>query len=266
MAWTCGTCWRGFSTARAREQHMYALDHSIPQHECDRCSSYFGTRSAVVNHMNTKNHWHYECSICNETWPTIEQRTDHEISDHYYCADCERLFNSYNNIKMHLNSRVHRGKNLACPFCKQNYTTATGLAHHLERGACPKAPFLDQDEVYRLVRRKDPSGLFSKNLIGWEGSEKYKATALAWNGRAYECFICHRQFSQLHSLDQHVSSPTHQQNLYHCPKRNTCGREFTTLAALMSHLESESCGYTKFENVQRATRSIMSGDRLITFN
>jgi len=50
--------------------------------------------------MNDKNHFAYECHICDETWPTEEDRTVHENEEHCYCADCNRFFRSYNGIKM----------------------------------------------------------------------------------------------------------------------------------------------------------------------
>ncbi|KAI1779637.1 hypothetical protein F4818DRAFT_436941 [Hypoxylon cercidicola] len=175
------------------------------------------------------------------------------------------MFMNQNNIRMHLNSRTHRGQDITCPFCKTGYTSATGLAHHLEGGSCPQASFLTRDEVYRVVRSKDPSDLISKNLIGWHGSASYEATGQTWNGRAFECYFCHREFLQIHSLNQHLNSPAHQQALYHRPNRNGCGRDFKTLAAIMNHLESESCAFTRFETVQRTVGDIMSGNRLLTF-
>ncbi|KAI6090150.1 hypothetical protein F4821DRAFT_256299 [Hypoxylon rubiginosum] len=238
MSWRCRTCNRQFKTWRARDQHVDALDHDPLD---------------------------FECHICYDIFPDDEERRDHEVEDHHYCVDCDRHFQNLNNIKMHLNSRTHRGQNIACPFCKNGFTTATGLAHHLEGGGCSRAPFLNRDEVYKVVRQKDPSGLISKKLIGWDGSPTYKATAMAWNGSAYECYFCHREFRQINSLDQHLSSPAHQQALYHCPNRHGCGKEFKTLASIMNHLESESCSFTRFETVQRTVNDIMSGNRLLKF-
>ncbi|KAI1456268.1 hypothetical protein F4805DRAFT_433006 [Annulohypoxylon moriforme] len=265
---TCGTCGSEFSSQKSRRQHMYALNHDMPKHECDTCFCFFGSRGAVVNHMNAKNHWRYDCDLggCASYFPTEEALRDHEVEDHYYCDPCNRYFTCYNNIKMHLNSRIHRGLNIQCPFCMQHYATATGLSHHMETGSCPIAPCLNRDLVYRIVRAKDPDHLISNKLIEWDGSPQYEATAAAWNGSAYQCYLCRRTFRQLTSLNQHLSSPIHQQDLYHCPQGYPCNREFATLAALMNHLESESCGYTKFENVQKSVRGIMSSDRLIGFN
>ncbi|KAI2464899.1 hypothetical protein F4781DRAFT_411154 [Annulohypoxylon bovei var. microspora] len=262
---TCGSCGDEFSSHQKRERHMNAWGHSMPLHECDSCFLFYDSRDEVVSHMNRVNHWFYKCNSCRESFPDEQYLRNHEVVGHYYCYPCNRNFNSYNNIKMHLNSRVHRGRNLECPFCKQAYTTATGLTHHMESGFCPKATNLNRDVVYRIIRANDPTNLISKKLLDGPVSRRYEATALAWNGHSYECYLCHRKFQQITSLNQHLGSAAHQQNLYHCPNRIVCGREFSTLAALMNHLESESCGYTKFENVQRSAKNITNLNRLIGF-
>ncbi|KAI0482949.1 hypothetical protein GGR56DRAFT_686097 [Xylariaceae sp. FL0804] len=323
MGWTCGTCWREFAFLNSRHQHMVALGHHQPPFECDTCERYFGSAQAVDQHMNACNHFYWECRVCEETWPTEEDRRDHEIDDHEhwecddcgdafcseedlcihqvedhgyhecavcfkafesdedrrahevddhcYCSPCGRSFQNNNNIKMHLNSAVHRGRSIQCPFCRAPFASATGLGHHLESGACPRAPGFDRDAVHKLVRSKDPGGLVTKKLLkgaggeGSSGAPRYEATELAWNGQVYECYLCHRDFAKLESLNQHLASSAHEAVRYHCPNRAGCGREFTTLAGLMNHLESESCGYTRFENVQRGVKNIISGDKRITF-
>jgi hypothetical protein len=97
---------------------------------------------------------------------------------------------------------------MACPFCTQGFTTATGVAHHIEAGSCPKVPHVNRDVVYELIRSKDPSGLISKKLIGWKGSATYEASTRTWNGNGYECYFCPRELTTLHGLNQHSNSPT----------------------------------------------------------
>jgi len=55
-----------------------------------------------------------------------------------------------------------------------------------------------------------------------------------------------------------------QQNLYHCPNRG-CGLDFKTLASTINHLESESCGFMRFEAVQRNMGDLISSNRRLTF-
>ncbi|KAF4821373.1 hypothetical protein CGCSCA4_v008871 [Colletotrichum siamense] len=76
--------------------------------------------------------------------------------------------------------------------------------------------------------------------------------------------MCGNLYGKLNSLNQHLNSPVHQQSLYHCPNRH-CGREFTTLAATMNHLESESCGFMRFEAVQQNVGRILDSRRMIQF-
>ncbi|KAI1148929.1 hypothetical protein F4825DRAFT_432329 [Nemania diffusa] len=268
MDWVCGTCHRTFGSWHAREQHMDALAHEqypSSTFSCYSCPYTFRTQSGAQEHMRLANHYQYLCNFCNLTQPTQDAIKEHEAEAHFWCFDCERGFQSSNNIKMHLNSRVHRGSTITCPWCKSTYTTAAGLAHHLETGSCPKATHLNRDELYKHVRHLDQDGLIANKLIGWQGSTIYEATKRAWNGKYYECYFCHRLFNYLDSLNQHLQSPAHQQKLYHCPNRIHCKKEFTTLAGVCNHLESESCSAMRFETVQRHFQGILGRDRLIGY-
>ncbi|KAI1183624.1 hypothetical protein F5B17DRAFT_443299 [Nemania serpens] len=237
MGWRCDTCGRSFGSTRALRQHMSALGHveSPFQFKCHRCPTMFRTSSDADDHMCLYNHWSQQCSRCPASTPTEDQLKQHEIECHFWCSKCEREFQSYNNIKMHMNSRVHLGTSITCPCCTSSFTTATGLAHHLETGSCPKATGLNRDVVYNLIRSVDHNGLIAKNLIGWHGSTTYEASERA-------------------------------NKLYHCLNRGGCGKEFTTLAGVCNHLESETCGVISFQTVQRHFQGMLRGDKLIAFH
>ncbi|KAH8171557.1 c2H2-type zinc finger domain-containing protein [Sarocladium implicatum] len=272
MASTCGTCWRQFPAGwQSREQHMKATGHEPPPFECNYCDRFFASQKAVNQHMDALNHWNiteYECDIesCSDAFSEEGDLREHEVTEHYYCDDCDQFFQDYNSIKHHRNSKIHRAANMPCPFCQKLYHSATGLVHHLERGSCPKAP-LDRTKMYEAVQRRDPNGVLTKKLLTWsEASVVYEATELAYNEDedAYQCYLCKKQFRSLQSLNQHLKSPVHQQDLYRCPNRS-CKREFTTLAAVISHLESEACQFMRFEAVQSTTQRILDPTRMIQF-
>lgn len=113
---------------------------------------------------------------------------------------------------------------------------------------------------------------------------EYSATSQSWNGSAYECYLCHRAFSKLGGLDQHLNSPVRQyffsshvllrwyntnlqavddQALNHCPTK-TCG-DFKTLGAILQHLESESCGVARFAAVQNTISGVIGHGKLLKF-
>ncbi|KAI1174358.1 hypothetical protein F4777DRAFT_554212 [Nemania sp. FL0916] len=266
MAWGCCDCGRQFVSRRAFDQHSAAVGHRefLPTIRCYQCPRGFYTQDDADEHMSLCSPGKWRCEFCHETASTEKLLWEHEAFYHRWCSRCQRSFQNMNNAIMHFRSYTHLGSTIGCPFCKTTFTTAAGLAHHLERGSCLYAPNLNRDKVYRLVRKIDPQGYVAKNLLGWEGSVTYTASERSWNGYYYQCYFCHRNFNTLYSLNQHLASPVHQQKYYHCPNPN-CRKEFTTLAAVCNHLESESCGYMRFETVQTQFQGIMRGDRLITY-
>ncbi|KAK8237628.1 putative zinc finger protein [Phyllosticta capitalensis] len=214
-----------------------------------------------------------ECEGCYRTFNTYRGRFDHmKALDHFqtYCVDCDRNFMNGNNLDQHLKSRIHRGANVGCPFCKRGFTTASGVSHHLETGSCPRAPNVNRETLHKMIRSHDPNGFITQKQLGWHDDDSSIPTTVgwnynnAWNGDFYECFLCHREFNQTNSLRQHLESPAHARKLYHCPN-GRCPKEFAGLAMLFNHLESESCNFVKFEAVQRNVNGILTGNRLIGF-
>lgn len=167
-----------------------------------------------------------------------------------------------------MRSHVHRGNSINCPFCKKGHTTASGVGHHLETGSCPQAPSLNRDTILRLVRERDTQGLITNRQIEWHDAEsaRYEVSTMSHNGFNWECYLCHQEFTTQKGLTQHVNSPRHMQKAYKCPNvRGGCERHFVSLAALFNHLESERCGFMRFENVQLHARQILDGRRMISF-
>lgn len=97
----CGTCGKGFPAGwAARDNHCRSTGHSPPTYECDTCDAWFYAHHSKWQHMEAKNHFAWKCDDCVETWPTEEQLKEHQVDDHFYCAGCDRYFNSRNNLKM----------------------------------------------------------------------------------------------------------------------------------------------------------------------
>lgn len=141
------------------------------------------------------------------------------------------------------------------------------MTHHLETGSCSKARQLNRDTILAEVRRRDPNHLITKKLLTYPDSgSSITATSASYNCDTllYECYLCHKGFRELKSLNAHVNSPVHKEKVYHCPGR-ACAREFRALAALFNHLESESCGAVRFDAVQRNVCGFLSGKRMIGF-
>ncbi|EPS29140.1 hypothetical protein PDE_04089 [Penicillium oxalicum 114-2] len=278
MDFQCQTCPRCFASWVSRNQHMDALDHWAPTYECETCTREFTSQHAANQHMNAVGHWapKIECDTCTKLFPTQDAANIHmDALGHWehYCHSCDRKFMGESNLRAHLNSRIHRGTKLSCPFCTHSFVSPSGVSHHLETGSCSGAPNLNRASVARMIRQIDPHHAITTKQIEWHTSDdegEFFVTNAAWNGVASECYMCHREFGSARALTQHVNSPAHEQKIYRCPNRRAeCGREFTSLAGLFNHLESESCGLTRFEKVVQAQRSLtdaMMGKRTIGYS
>lgn len=286
----CETCDREFFSQNAANQHMTDTGHWKPKVHCETCNRKFYTQNAANQHMDALDHWapEFPCEKCTLIFRSQEAADRHmEEKSHFrnYCAACKRRFQNENNLQMvgisstrvalnahqfpqHLRSKVHLGSRIACPFCKTGFTTASGLTHHLETGSCPNARSLNRDIIYKMIRERDPNGVVTKKQIEWHGDESasYSVTNRAFNGQYWECYLCHRLFNKARYLEQHLNSSAHRQKGYHCPNLKVkCGKEFITLAGLFNHLESESCGFMRFEKVEKRVGDVIQGRKLIAF-
>jgi hypothetical protein len=129
---------------------------------------------------------------------------------------------------------------------------------------------LNRDRIHRIIQGLDPKGLVCKKQIGWhddsQGTATYSVTPRAFNGTSWVCYICKKCFKSSRALESHLNSPVHQEKVYHCLKRG-CPKEFHSLASLFNHLESESCGFIRFEGVQQIHNRIndaILGNKMIT--
>jgi len=233
-------------------QHWYCKEH-------DRV---FKNEYGLEEHYRQSSDHYYcvQCRMLFNIYPGLEKH-DHEVHD--FCTECDRGFQNQNNLQQHLNSKLHRPSNFACPGlgCNRSFISAGALSLHFESGTCPSG--MTRAQLDRLVVRVDRNNVITNpsRLIGGPGGYEAPtnpsswATKLSWNGMAYECFLCHSEFDTLNSLNQHLQSPAHVERIYRCPNRDCPRSEFGTLSALCQHVERGSCGVRMFKQV----RDVMDG-------
>lgn len=152
-------------------------------------------------------------------------------------------------IHQHSSSSVHKKRGFDCLFCERNFGTPSAVAMHIESG-CHK---VTRHQVTAAVHKLKivPTISVDRRLEGptLPSVVTYSATKLAFNGSAYECYLCHRTFATLGRLNAHLNSPAHDDDEFKCPNKK-CGSEFKLVSGLIQHIESETCGLAKFKEVQ----------------
>ncbi|CAE7081179.1 unnamed protein product [Rhizoctonia solani] len=257
--YVCFPCNKDFPTYERYYQHMQSSRH----HFCPFCDLDFEDNYDLSEHDEET---HSYCAAC-ELWvDTADDLIEHNKEDHYYCVECDRLFDNLNNLQNHLNSSKHRPRNISCPGagCSERFVNKSALLQHFEAGSCKSG--LTRQTLNRLVAQRDKSNFITNPNRLITGTAKTWATKKAWNGHAYECYFCNKEFRALPRLNQHLASPVHEQDLYHCPKLgHRCKAQFKTLSGLCQHIEDGSCGVARFKLVQDSMDNLVRGMKRLKF-
>jgi len=262
----CRQCSRDFDTFPGLRSHWAnSYSHAF----CTLCNEHFDDRQELAEHnMND----HPTCDSCGLRFSGQEGLHQHNRQSHSdrYCVPCRRVFQNANNLDAH--SSIHKPKNVRCPMrgCNLAFVSASALTLHLEAGTCNSG--IDRHMINRYVVEHDHSNLITRKMITGGSNDIYNpptyiASDRAWNGMAYECYLCHRDFRTLVSLNAHLASPRHSspaQKLYKCPNGG-CANEFNTLSGLVQHIERGSCGVRRFAAVQTAIDGLTNGFKTLTF-
>lgn len=163
---------------------------------------------------------------------------------------------------MHLRtSALHNQRSCRCLGlgCGRSFVSHADLTLHYESGTCPSGA--TRRVLNDFVVRSDRNNVVTNpaRLIAGPSRQpevvSLRATVAAWNGYAFECILCHKNYHSLPALNAHLNSPAHADKIFRCPTQyNGCNTEFSTLSGLLQHVERSSCGVTMF---QRQIRNVM---------
>ncbi|KAH9915944.1 uncharacterized protein BXZ73DRAFT_106010 [Epithele typhae] len=264
----CSSCERDFASSGALEQHY---SQSKRHAYCRECEEHFGDFEDLYEHYADEHIW---CESCHKLFACEVGLHEHRRQVHAdrYCPSCERMFQQPSNLHSHLRSSVHQSADIACPMrgCSKSFISRAALVIHLESGGC--ASGIDRRLVDKIAHKldrhgtiTDPARMLEYGQGGVEVTDQW-ATAHAWNGDAFECYLCAREFQTLDSLNQHLRSPAHAKDKYRCPTMwKGCEGQFKTLSGFLQHIESEACGAWRFKgNMDRMIDGLSSKMKRIT--
>ncbi|KAF5344092.1 hypothetical protein D9758_008819 [Tetrapyrgos nigripes] len=247
----CVDCERLFVSFTALQQHL----SSSPLHR-DETDSEGATDSDSDSCSTRSEDDEPYCIACQRHFVTQESLDQHlrDSSLHNWCFICRKDFGRLEDLNRHNASRVHKTADGKCPLCKRMFKSPSDIANHIESGCHRNITRHHVAAAIHQMEIKPPISLrqiaAGESAVANSVVTTYVATQMAFNGTAYECYLCHREFQTLQALNQHLNSPVHDEEQFKCPHK-TCGKEFTVVSALIRHIESESCGLAKFQTVER---------------
>ncbi|EDR16112.1 uncharacterized protein LACBIDRAFT_301873 [Laccaria bicolor S238N-H82] len=265
MTFDCRDCPRAFAAITALSSHCRAKAHDF--HGCIDCDRVFVSSAALAQHLDASpahadsdsssddgsdasDDEEPYCRGCGRWFIDLDTLYQHLFASlkHNWCFICSRDFSSETALAQHNSSKLaHANRSFKCPFCANTFKAPSAIAQHIESG-CHK---ITRHQVTAAVKKlKIVPDICISRLLPSSGPptiSTYIATEQSFNGTSYECFLCHKGFRLLTSLNAHLASPAHDADEFRCPK---CQRNFTVISALVQHIESEVCGLANMQKVQ----------------
>ncbi|KAG0692341.1 hypothetical protein DFH29DRAFT_970185 [Suillus ampliporus] len=154
------------------------------------------------------------CAGCDRWFVDLESLYKYfaASSKHNWCFVCSRDFSTPTSLDQHAASPVHRALDLECPLCPKRFKTPSSIALHIESGTSQVTAAVHALNIVPMIS-------ISCHIEGWTPCVvTYYVTERAFNGTAYECYLCHRTFRTLGALNSHINSPAHDADEFKCPK------------------------------------------------
>ena len=176
----------------------------------------------------------------------------HNVRERHFKCSCSstRAFIDQHSLDQH--KRIHLPRKNACPVpdCTARCASLTDVVLHIlaqPHDAMSRIAFDDY-----IINSPLRTLVVSRRCIerARDGSYRRKVplrlvddarAGACWNGSLYLCDVCDAKFSTRGAVISHLRSPVHDDKIYKCKKSGDwdgCGNEYTTLGALLQHIDS----------------------------
>ncbi|KAF4612010.1 hypothetical protein D9613_004328 [Agrocybe pediades] len=228
--------------------HYDDSDSDDYAHCCKQCGMKYRSQEGLRQHC-IESPDHYYCEDCNKLCRSKYGLHDHyrQSPKHHWCVPCKHNFDSAQNLKMHTECQ-HGPRDVECVSdqCDRKFVNRSAMIKHLENGICSSG--INRSDVHKCVRRTDDEELIMKEPI----SVAYDS----WNGRAFECPLCDKEFDDVKPLASHLISRKHQDKirLYTCPD---CDSRFGLFSAFVEHVDSNKCNALSSYSLGNAIETVL---------
>nr|XP_032528074.1 zinc finger protein 665-like [Danaus plexippus plexippus] len=219
----CDLCGKTFVNNNGLKTHLYTVHgQSSRVYGCDKCNKVYKAKSGLSAHIATHSSPVY-CRDCD----TRHTSTVHGQSSRVYgCDKCNKVYKAKSGLSAHI---ATHSSPVYCRDCDTHFRTPHGLRHHLKT----HSRHVEDNDKRFVCKDCDLKFLTPKSLrehVDW----------VHLNDTKYECDSCSKVFKNKNSLKKHFQY-VHEKKR---PPRNKicdhCGRAFTTLQILRSHIHTHT--------------------------
>lgn len=193
--------------------------------QCKECLSTFQSFTYLRSHfLRMHAPKDFKCDICSKSFGSAGILSTHKMESHsdgLVCAECGKVFNHRNTLKMHEKSHYIR---LMCQKCGRVYKNRSTYKKHIENRICEAA-----------TRRSQADAKFECDYCHKKYSQKMTLRVhIQYEHGNYKylyCKWCKKKFWCKSRLNAHIVKHTKERN-FTC---STCNGKFVTKESLLYH-------------------------------
>ena len=228
----CVVCKRVFQCPSQLKRHLES--HGSTFFTCNVCGDKFHRISALQRHSKAHpGRKVFICSVCKKEYLNYTSLKDHINIVHndregYKCDQCPAVFGSAIKLTMHRSTHDDQRELLSCPQCGHKYVSRISLKRHM------------------FFKHGNPGNikchLCTTCGMKCQSPQRLRIHERLHTGeRPFACEECDQTFRCELMRKRHISR-CHAEKVHMC---STCGRMFSTIEALKTHLKSHHEGPKK---------------------
>jgi len=185
----CNMCDKSYTQKGRLTNHRKVAHENHPHvtFTCQHCPKQFKTASNMRRHVNNVllNIRHFQCDICDQTFPTKVSLEGHKIAKHggrkVACAVCSAEFSFRHNLVEH-ERRCHdkSQKGFTCDACSKVFSSKRALTHHTHTDATLICEICGRNNKYPFTLRRHRLQKHNKKWSGKHFCWKCFTMSLLW--------------------------------------------------------------------------------------
>ncbi|XP_062535850.1 zinc finger protein 37 homolog [Armigeres subalbatus] len=241
----CPYCDRRYCNKKSVEFHVQShhMGENAPHPSpCDQCGKVYPSKLALKNHMRLHTSG-AACEICGKVFKERNRLRKHIQRRHenlklFECHICKKKLTSLCSVQSHIKT-YHTNQVFKCSYCPRTYTSEmTHKFHEKKHAENPDyVATKDWKEYYDYVEGESEGGaklkkcklcgVVTRNMISHLTSIHFPSE--------FRCEICGATFKRKNTYDIHVLEHEHGKAVQ-CP---ICNREFSDRRLLLAHLRTK---------------------------
>ncbi|XP_048002848.1 zinc finger protein 239-like [Leguminivora glycinivorella] len=232
----CGVCGARYSTVISAQSHYEKMHAKSPtKYKCEECGHTASSYRGLRYHRDTHKKGRVSCGQCgkqfvNNSGLKVHMYAVHKASNRMYsCDSCSKTYRQRSGLLSHMESVHGTHGGAYCAPCRTHFRTENNLKHHLNT----HSKHTSENDKKFVCSECDARFILKGQLrehIDWVHLKNTK----------HKCDECDKAFKSGTKLRRHINYVHEKKRPPRSKMCDHCGRGFTTMSILRSHIRTHT--------------------------